>query len=57
MKESKPYGREPPNEVNEEKKLTEINCFNFDKTGHFSIEIVDTFRVKFTPILPKVVEL
>jgi hypothetical protein len=35
MKEFKPYGREPPNEVKEEKKLTEINCFNFDKTGHF----------------------
>ena len=35
MKESKPYAREPPNEVDEEKKLTENNCFNFDKTGHF----------------------
>jgi hypothetical protein len=35
MKENKPYGREPPGGGKEEKKLTEINCFNFDKTGHF----------------------
>ncbi len=35
MKEFNPIGREPPNEVKEEKKLTEINCINFDKTGRF----------------------